>query len=124
MKRPRIQQTMLLTFLAGQFDKYIYLPFEVDEIIINNGHQIFTNNVRFMTINSNLFGIGGDPIPIDTFDYLNGYYGDVKSTSIQFTNTTPINGSYNFSFICKDISHNIVSNTDLEIKLELTFIKY
>jgi hypothetical protein len=124
MKRPQIQQTILLSFLAGEFNKYIYLPFEVDEIIINNGHQIFTNNIRFMTINSNLFGIGSDPIPIDTFDFLNGYYGNTKQTSIQFTNTTPINGSYNFSFVCKDINHNIISPSALEVKLEFTFIKY
>ena len=112
---------MLLSF-NGDFNKYLYLPFEVDEIIVNNGHQILTNNVRFMTVNSNLFGIGGDPIPIDTFDYLNGEYGDVKSTSIQFSNTTPINGSYNFRFVCKDNDHNII--TPSEIKLELIFIKY
>lgn len=122
--RPQIQQTILLNFLAGEFNKYIYLPFEVDEIIVRNGHEIFTNDIRFMFINSNLFGIGGDPIPIDTFDYLNGYYGNVKETSIQFTNTTPINGSYNFSFVCKDVNHNIISNTDLEVKLEFTFIRY
>lgn len=123
-QRPKIQQTILLSFLEGEFNKYIYLPFEVDEIIINNGHQIFTNNIRFMSINSNLFGIGSDPIPIDTFDFLYGYYGNTKQTSIQFTNTTPINGSYNFSFVCKDKNHNIISPSDLEVKLEFTFIKY
>jgi len=126
MKRPQIQQTILLSFRINEFSKYLYIPFEVDEIIVNNSHQVFLDNlisIRNMFINSNLFGIGIEPIPLQTYDFQAGEYNMVKPTSIIFNQPTPINGSYNFSFIIKNRLNEII-DLDVEKNIEMVFIKY
>jgi hypothetical protein len=122
-----ISKTKLLKFPINQYtgvidnNVTIYMPFEVDEIIVDYGIGL-ESSISNLQVKSNLFKTNmGDGIAMlnSRFNLEGDYYSSNK-THFTFNASTPINGSYNFVF------SNPVSGTtydNIEFILVITFLK-
>lgn len=102
-------------------DVMINIPFEVDEISVENGVQITSNILNNFNLQSNLFnptGIGSNEVMMFYHQSVDGEFGNVNKTNFKFKNRKEINGSYNFSF--KDFANNVYL-TNIEARIIITF---
>ena len=117
-----ITKTKLLVFKPSD-NGYatIYIPFEVDEIIVEHGSLIDTNIVGPVIVQSSLFnplGIGSSSALITTVDLAIGLMHVSNKTHFIFKNPTPITGSYKFLFF---EPFTMVETALEEVRLLITF---
>jgi len=124
-----ISKTKLLNFNIDNIsgltirDIMINIPFEVNQIIVENGFQSTYNTVNSFSVESNLFTpkCKVEPCLLFYYNSVQGIFGLVNKTVFTFKNKMPINGSYNFVF--KDISSNTFLD-DIEPKIIITFKQF
>lgn len=124
-----ISKTKLLKFnldtISGLTirDIMIDIPFEVNQIVVENGFQSTYNTINSFSVESNLFNntpTYANNVSLFYYNSVQGVFGLVNKTSFKFKTKIPINGAYNFVF--KDISSNTFL-TDIEAKIIITFIQ-
>lgn len=122
-----IQKTKILYFNLDTTtgltirDVMINIPFEVDEITIENGVQITSTILNNFNVQSNLFnatGIGSSEAMLFYYQSVDGEFGNVNKTTFRFKNRKEINGCYNFIF--KDYGNNVYL-TNIEARIIITF---
>lgn len=126
----RISKTKLLRFFVDKEkgnntineSVNIYIPFEVNEIVVDYGIGI--DSISNLQVSSNLFksNWNGDGVALLNSRFLaeDEFYSSNK-TRFYYNNPIPINGSYKFSF---SNSFTQLNYDTVEIILLITFKKY
>ena len=116
-----ITKTKLLVFKpTDNGNATIYIPFEVDEIIIEHGSLVSENSISNIVVQSSLWNY--NYATINTLELSIGAYYMPNQTTFKFKNTTPINGTYKFLFL-NPFDLSSIASTE-EIRLIITFKKY
>jgi len=126
-----IQKTKLLYFNLDIntgltiLDVMINIPFEVDQIIVENGFQITSTILNNLTLSTSLFnetGIASNEVMLFYYQSVNGEFGNMNKTVFRFKNRKEINGCYHFSFKNYATTPPTLL-TDIEARLIITFIQ-
>lgn len=118
-----ITKTKLLVFKpTDNGNATIYIPFEVDEIIIEHGSLVSEDSIPYILVQSSLWNsvLGFQYATITTvLELVLGIYNMPNKTVFRFKNSTPINGVYKFLFL-NPFDLLPIASTE-EIRLLITF---